>query len=103
MTDKRSGNRLDEALGYIDGALISGALTETGKESRKMRRIRMRFVPLAAALAVLLTIGAAAIGIRYFAPGYGIVDGGVKMLTAKESVKLADTAVEAVMLTESDE
>lgn len=68
-----------------------------------MRRIRMRFVPLAAALAVLLTIGAAAIGIRYFAPGYGIVDGGVKMLTAKESVKLADTAVEAVMLTESDE
>ncbi len=48
-----------------------------------MRRIRMRFVPLAAALAVLLTIGAAAIGIRYFAPGYGIVDGGVKMLTAK--------------------
>ena len=103
MTDKRSGNRLDEALGYIDGALISGALTETGKESRKMRRIRMRFVPLAAALAVLLTIGAAAIGIRYFAPGYGIVDGGVKMLTAKESVRLADTAVEAVMLTESDE
>ena len=103
MTDKRSGNRLDEALGYIDGALRSGALTETGKESRKMRRIRMRFVPLAAALAVLLTIGAAAIGIRYFAPGYGIVDGGVKMLTAKESVKLADTAVEAVMLTESDE
>ena len=103
MTDKRSGNRLDEALGYIDGALISGALTETGKESRKMRRIRMRFVPLAAALAVLLTIGAAALGIRYFAPGYGIVDGGVKMLTAKESVKLADTAVEAVMLTESDE
>ena len=103
MTDKRSGNRLDEALGYIDGTLISGALTETGKESRKMRRIRMRFVPLAAALAVLLTIGAAAIGIRYFAPGYGIVDGGVKMLTAKESVKLADTAVEAVMLTESDE
>lgn len=103
MTDKRSGNRLDEALGYIDGALISGALTETGKESRKMRRIRMRFVPLAAALAVLLTIGAAAIGIRYFAPGYGIVDGGVKMLTAKESVKLADTAVDAVMLTESDE
>lgn len=103
MTDKRSGNRLDEALGYIDGALISGTLTETGKESRKMRRIRMRFVPLAAALAVLLTIGAAAIGIRYFAPGYGIVDGGVKMLTAKESVKLADTAVEAVMLTESDE
>lgn len=68
-----------------------------------MRRIRMRFVPLAAALAVLLTIGAAALGIRYFAPGYGIVDGGVKMLTAKESVKLADTAVEAVMLTESDE
>lgn len=68
-----------------------------------MRRIRMRFVSLAAALAVLLTIGAAAIGIRYFAPGYGIVDGGVKMLTAKESVKLADTAVEAVMLTESDE
>ena len=68
-----------------------------------MRRIRMRFVPLAAALAVLLTIGAAAIGIRYFAPGYGIVDGGVKMLTAKESVRLADTAVEAVMLTESDE
>lgn len=68
-----------------------------------MRRIRMRFVPLAAALAVLLTIGAAAIGIRYFAPGYGIVDGGVKMLTAKESVKLVDTAVEAVMLTESDE
>lgn len=52
---------------------------------------------------MLLTIGAAAIGIRYFAPGYGIVDGGVKMLTAKESVKLADTAVEAVMLTESDE
>lgn len=103
MTDKRSGNRLDEALGYIDGALISGALTETGKESRKMRRIRMRFVPLAAALAVLLTIGAAALGIRYFAPGYGIVDGGVKMLTAKESVRLADTAVEAVMLTESDE
>ena len=103
MTDKRSGNRLDEALGYIDGALISGALTETGKESRKMRRIRMRFVPLAAALAVLLTIGVAAIGIRYFAPGYGIVDGGVKMLTAKESVRLADTAVEAVMLTESDE
>lgn len=103
MTGKRNGNRLDEALGYIDGALISGALTETGKESRKMRRIRMRFVPLAAALAVLLTIGAAAIGIRYFAPGYGIVDGGVKMLTAKESVKLADTAVEAVMLTESDE
>ena len=103
MTGKRSGNRLDEALGYIDGALISGALTETGKESRKMRRIRMRFVPLAAALAVLLTIGAAAIGIRYFAPGYGIVDGGVKMLTAKESVKLVDTAVEAVMLTESDE
>ena len=103
MTGKRNGNRLDEALGYIDGALISGVLTETGKESRKMRRIRMRFVPLAAALAVLLTIGAAAIGIRYFAPGYGIVDGGVKMLTAKESVKLADTAVEAVMLTESDE
>lgn len=103
MTGKRSGNRLDEALGYIDGALISGALTETGKESRKMRRIRMRFVPLAAALAVLLTIGAAALGIRYFAPGYGIVDGGVKMLTAKESVRLADTAVEAVMLTESDE
>ena len=103
MTDKRSGNRLDEALGYIDGALISVALTETGKESRKMRRIRMRFVPLAAALAVLLTIGAAALGIRYFAPGYGIVDGGVKMLTAKESVRLADTAVEAVMLTESDE
>ena len=103
MTGKRNGNRLDEALGYIDGALISGALTETGKESRKMRRIRMRFVPLAAALAVLLTIGAAALGIRYFAPGYGIVDGGVKMLTAKESVKLADTAVEAVMLTESDE
>ena len=103
MTDKRSGNRLDEALGYIDGALISGALTETGKESRKMRRIRMRFVPLAAALAVLLTIGAAALGIRYFAPGYGIVDGGVKMLTAKENVRLADTAVEAVMLTESDE
>ena len=68
-----------------------------------MRRIRMRFVPLAAALAVLLTIGAAALGIRYFAPGYGIVDGGVKMLTAKESVRLADTAVEAVMLTESDE
>lgn len=68
-----------------------------------MRRIRMRFVPLAAALAVLLTIGAAAIGIRYFAPGYGIVDGGVKMLTTKESVRLADTAVEAVMLTESDE
>lgn len=68
-----------------------------------MRHIRMRFVPLAAALAVLLTIGAAALGIRYFAPGYGIVDGGVKMLTAKESVKLADTAVEAVMLTESDE
>ena len=103
MTGKRNGNRLDEALGYIDGALISGALTETGKESRKMRRIRMRFVPLAAALAVLLTIGAAALGIRYFAPGYGIVDGGVKMLTAKESVKLADTAVDAVMLTESDE
>ena len=103
MTGKRNGNRLDEALGYIDGALISGVLTETGKESRKMRRIRMRFVPLAAALAVLLTIGAAAIGIRYFAPGYGIVDGGVKMLTAKESVRLADTAVEAVMLTESDE
>ena len=103
MTGKRNGNRLDEALGYIDGALISGALTETGKESRKMRRIRMRFVPLAAALAVLLTIGAAAIGIRYFAPGYGIVDGGVKMLTTKESVRLADTAVEAVMLTESDE
>ena len=64
MTDKRSGNRLEEALGYIDGALISGSLTETGTESRKMRRIRMRFVPLAAALAVLLTIGAAAIGIR---------------------------------------
>lgn len=103
MTGKRNGNRLDEALGYIDGALISGALTETGKESRKMRRIRMRFVPLAAALAVLLTIGAAALGIRYFAPGYGIVDGGVKMLTAKESVRLADTTVEAVMLTESDE
>ena len=52
---------------------------------------------------MLLTIGAAAIGIRYFAPGYGIVDGGVKMLMAKESVRLADTAVEAVMLTESDE
>ena len=94
MTGKRNGSRFDEALGYInDGALISGALTETGKESRKMRRIRnSRFVPLAAALAVLLTIGAAALGIRYFAPGYGIVDGGVKMLTAKESVRLADTA-----------
>lgn len=68
-----------------------------------MRSKGMRFIPLAAAIALLFTIGMAALGIRYFAPGYGIVDGGVKILTAKESVNLADTVVDAVMLTEADE
>ncbi len=103
MNDRKNGGKIDEALGYIDGALISGALDDDAKEDRKMRSKGMRFIPLAAAIALLFTIGMAALGIRYFAPGYGIVDGGVKILTAKESVNLADTVVDAVMLTEADE
>lgn len=87
-------NKLDEALGYIDGRYLDEA-------ERYSRRPKFRKTAIIAAVcAALLITGAAAIGLRYFAPGVGIVDGGVKVLAASEPVKLGDVIVESVMMSD---
>ena len=92
-------SKLNEALGYIEDKY----LIEADENRYARRKPKLKFLPLIAACALLLAVGAAAVGIRYFAPGVGIVDGGVKVYAAKESVMLGDIVVDTVMLTESDE
>lgn len=92
-------SKLNEALGYIEDKY----LIEADENRCARRKPKLKFVPLIAACALLLAVGVAAVGIRYFAPGVGIVDGGVKVYAAKESVMLGDIVVDTVMLTESDE
>ena len=75
-------------------------LIEADENSGARRKPKLKFVPLIAACAVLLAVGAAAIGIRYFAPGVGIVDGGIRVLAARDSVRLGDIVIESVMLSD---
>lgn len=89
-------SKLNEALGYIEDKY----LIEADENSGARRKPKLKFVPLIAACAVLLAVGAAAIGIRYFAPGVGIVDGGIRVLAARDSVRLGDIVIESVMLSD---
>ncbi|MBQ2707697.1 MAG: hypothetical protein IJF67_05475, partial [Clostridia bacterium] len=87
--------KLNEALGYLDESLLDEA--EAGIRRPKVKRSAL----LAAALAVMLAIGIAAVGIRYFAPGIGIVyDSSVRVLAAMEKVQLGDVEIDTVMMTD---
>ena len=87
--------KLNEALGYLDEAFLDEA--EAGIRRPRVRRSAL----LAAALAVMLAIGIAAVGIRYFAPGVGIVyDSSVRVLAAMEKVQLGDVEIDTVMMTD---
>ena len=90
-------NKLDTALGYVEGKYLDEA------DGFTKRRPKLRPVLIAAAVITILAVGVAAVGIRYFAPGVGIVDGGVRVLAAKDAVRLGDVIVDSVILTESDE
>ena len=90
-------SKLNEALGFVEEKYLDEA------ENYTKKRPKLKIVPLAAACAVLLALGVAAVGFRYFAPGVGIVDGGVRVLAAKDAVRLGDVIVDSVILTESDE
>lgn len=87
--------KLNEALGYLDEAFLDEA--EAGIRRPRVKRSAL----LAAALAVMLAIGIAAVGIRYFAPGIGIVyDSSVRVLAAMEKVQLGDVEIDTVMMTD---
>ena len=90
-------SKLNEALGFVEEKYLDEA------ENYTKKRLKLKTVPLVAACAILLALGVAAVGFRYFAPGVGIVDGGVKVLTAKDTVRLGGVIVDSVILTESDE
>lgn len=94
-------DRIENALGYLSENAVAGIEPVMNIQPAK-RHLPARFIPLAAAFAVLLAVGAAAVGIRYFAPGVGIVDGEVEVLSAAESAKLGDIIVDSVMLTKGE-
>ncbi|MBQ8510762.1 MAG: hypothetical protein IJ493_12735 [Clostridia bacterium] len=87
--------RLNEALGMIDERYL---------DEQPPRRIRVkRFLPIAAALFVLLAVGTAALGMRYFVPGVGILeDGSVTIYTSSEAMTLGDVEISAVLVHETD-
>ncbi|MBE6612048.1 MAG: hypothetical protein E7632_06115 [Ruminococcaceae bacterium] len=87
--------KMNEALGYIDERYLTEA--ETAVRRPKIRRSAL----IAAALAVMLTIGLAAVGLRYFAPGVGIVYGeSVRVLASMDKIAFGDVEIDTVMLTD---
>ncbi len=89
--------KIDAALAMIDEQYIAEA--ETAPRRHRARR----FVPIAAALAALLALGGAAVGIYRFAPGLGIVaENDVRVLTGGAGQILGGVELETVVLTDSD-
>ena len=84
-------SKLNEALGFVEEKYLDEA------ENYTKKRLKLKTVPLVAACAILLALGVAAVGFRYFAPGIGIVDGGVKVLVSGEKTSLGDIVIESVM------
>lgn len=88
-------NKLDTALGYVEGKYLDEA------EGFAKRRPKLRSILIAAAVITVLAVGVAAVGIRYFAPGVGITDGGVRVTVADEKPTVGDIVIESVMMSDS--
>ncbi|MBO5273851.1 MAG: hypothetical protein J6I45_04470 [Clostridia bacterium] len=90
---------LNAALGSIDEAYINEAADITSKKHISLKKLPM----LAAAVLcfAILTVGAAALGIRYFVPGIGILDdGSMSVYISEGEIKLGEGTIDAIMVTD---
>ncbi len=90
---------LNEALGFINEAYIHEAADITSKKSISLKKFPM----LAAAVLcfAVLTVGAAALGMRYFVPGVGILDDGSMIVYVSQGeIKLGEGNIDAIMVTD---
>ncbi len=90
---------LNEALGSIDEAYIDEAAVIVNK--KQLCRGKLPILAAAILCLAMLTVGAAALGMRYFVPGIGILDdGSMSVYISRGEIKLGEGTIDAIMVTD---